>query len=127
MIMMNSLFAPSQQVKVFVKPEALKIQVGSSDVFDLRLQAGEGIHVNTRPSITIESQTKGVELSIKEISKSGEYLDLEKAIEISCKTVGLAPGEYRADFAVGFTYCNDNEGWCRLGKDSSSIEIEVVK
>lgn len=127
MIMVNSLFTPAGDVKVAVKPETLELRNGSDAVFDLRLEAGEGIHVNTRPAITVESQTKGVELSIKELPKSGDYLDLGRPIEVQCKASGLTQGAHRVDFIVGFTYCSDNEGWCRLGRDSSFIEIEVSK
>ncbi len=127
MIMMNSLFAQTGGVKVALKPETHELRNGIGTVFDLQLEAGEGIHVNARPAMTIESQTKGVELSIKELPKTGEYIDLGKPIKVQCNTTGLTAGAHRIDFIVGFTYCNDNEGWCRLGRDSSSIEIRVSK
>lgn len=127
MIIVNSLFTQAGGVKVAVKPETIELRNGSDAVFDLKLEAGEGIHVNTRPVVIVESQSKGVELSIKELPKSGEYVDPGKPIKVQCKAAGLTAGVHRIDFIVGFTYCNDNEGWCRLGRDTSSIEIRVSK
>lgn len=127
MVMISTVLGSTDYVKVEVRPGTLNAENGSAVSFTLRLRASEGIHVNAEPTLTVKSATKGAELSIAEVYKSGDYLDLGKPIKITCKVDGLTPGQQRVNFVLSYTYCSDKEGWCRMGKDSSSIEIHVKK
>lgn len=125
--MMSIILGSKDYVNVQVKPATLEMENGVPVSFDLRLRASEGVHINAQPAVTIKSGTEGAELSIAELPKAGDYLDMQKPIKIRCKVGGLAPGDHRVDFVVGYTYCSDKEGWCRIGSDSASIEIKVKK
>ncbi len=127
MVMMSTVLGSTDYVKVEIRPGTLEAENGSAVSFTLRLRASEGIHVNAEPTLTVRSTTSGAELSIAEIHKLGDYLDLGKPIKITCKVDGLKPGQQRVNFVLSYTYCSDKEGWCRMGKDSSSIEIHVKK
>ncbi len=126
-MMMSVAFGSAGYVKVEVKPATLEVENGTPASFELRLKAGDGIHVNAVPPITIKTTTDGAELSVSDLPRTGDYLDLGRPIKIQCKVTGLEPGLHRVDFVLGYTYCSDNEGWCRMGKDSTSIEIKVKK
>jgi hypothetical protein len=127
MVMISTVLGSTDYVGVKVSPGTLEAENGNTVSFTLRLKASEGIHLNAEPAIIVKSMTNGAELSIAEIHKAGEYLDLAKPIRVSCRVDGLTPGRHRVDFFLSYTYCSDNEGWCRMGKDSSSIEIHVKK
>ncbi len=127
MLMMSTVLGSTDYVGVKVSPGTLEAENGNTVSFTLRLSASEGIHLNAEPTLTVKSATNGAELSIAEVHKSGDYLDLGKPIKITCKVDGLTPGRHRVNFVLRYTYCSDKEGWCRMGKDSSSIEIHVKK
>lgn len=127
MTAISAVFGSTEYVKVEVAPRAMEMQNGKSATFELRLKAEEGIHINARPAVTVESETRGVALSIEEIGESGDRIDLNKPLKVNCKLDGIAPGIHRVDFLLNYTYCSDKEQWCRLGKDSLSIEITVDK
>ncbi len=125
--MLSVILGSTDYVKVQVKPATLEIENGVPASFDVQLRASEGVHINAQPAITIKSETGGADLSVAELPKTGDYLDMDKPIKVRCKVGGLAPGLHRIDFVLGYTYCSDKEGWCRIGRDSSSIEIKVKK
>ncbi len=124
-VMMSIVIGSTDFVKIEVKPRTLEVIESRPASFDVYLRSGEGIHVNAQPAITIKSGTEGVDFSIASLVKAGDYLDLSKPIKIACKVDGLGPGAHRADFVLSYTYCSDKEGWCRMGKDKSSVEIKV--
>ncbi len=127
MVIMSTVFGSTDHVRVEVKPGALQVENGSHAWFYLHMRTSEGIHINAEPAITIKSVTKGAELSVVDLPKAGDYLDLAKPIKVMCGVNSFTPGQHRVDFILSYTYCSDKEGWCRMGKDSASIEIKVKK
>lgn len=125
--MVSVIFGSTDYVKVQVEPATLEIENGVPASFDVRLRASEGVHINAHPAITVKSETEGADLSVANLPKAGDYLDTDKPIKVRCMVGGLSPGFHRIDFVVGYTYCSDREGWCRIGKDASAIEIKVKK
>lgn len=124
---MSATFGSTTYIKVNVQPGRLDMENGMSAAFAVHVHAEKGIHVNAQPTPTIKSETEGAELSIAELPKTGEYLDLQKPIKIQCEVNGMTPGNHTVHFVMGFTFCSDTQGWCSMGNDSSSIEIHIKK
>lgn len=127
MIVMGTLFGTNDYVKVEVVPSSLELENGTAATFGVWLKAGEGVHVNARPAVTVKSETRGADFSIEGIQETGDIVDLNQPLRVECRIDGLAPGTHRVDFLLKYTYCSDKEKWCRMGQDSLSLEIEVKK
>jgi hypothetical protein len=126
-LMMITSIKSADYIKLEVKPAILDVGGDRQGHFEIMLKASEGIHVNSQPAITVRSLTDKVQFAVTDLPKSGDYLDLSRPIKVACDASGLSHGQHRAEFVVSYTYCSDNEGWCRMGKDSISIEIKVAK
>lgn len=124
---MGTVFGSKTYVKVNVQPGKLETENGASVLFAVNVRADTGIHVNAQPEPTIESETEGADFSIAEVPRNGDYLDLGKPIKVRCKVKGMQPGVHTVRFVMGFTFCSDTQGWCSMGKDTSSVEIKIKK
>ncbi len=124
---MSFVFNSKKEVSVEVKPASVEVKNGQSFSFFVRLKSVAGVHINAQPPVSVKSETEGASLTVTEIPKAGEYLDSSKPIKVECKVTGMKAGVHKLNFVVGYTYCSETEGWCRMGKDESSIEIKVKK
>jgi hypothetical protein len=93
----------------------------------VRVKPAEGIHVNAEPPLSIIALDSGISVKLKKVFKSGEYLDPSKPIEVECRADSTDPGPHRFSFVVGYTYCSEKDGWCRMGKDTVFVNVRVKK
>ncbi len=127
LIMIGAMLGTSRYIRVEVAPSVLETEEGIPATFELRLKAGNGIHVNAQPAVSVKSDTKGVSLSIEGMKEIGSQVDLNQPIVVRCGINGLAPGTHVVKFLLNYTFCSDKEEWCRMGNDSLSIEVKVKK
>jgi len=127
-VMTMSVTIDSQKyVTVKVKNNPINVADGKSFLFYVDIKPVEGIHINAQPPISMKLLDHGTTMVVKKIPQSGEYLDLSKPVEIEGNISDLDAGEHKVNFVVSYTYCSEKEKWCRMGKDTVSITLNVKK
>lgn len=126
-VMMTTIAGIPDYVKLQLKPGPVQVENDRPATFEVRLLPNKGIHVNAEPAVNIKSLTEGVRFTIKQLPRKGEYVDPSKPIQVDCSVSGFTPGLHRIEFVLHYTYCSENEGWCRMNRDSAFVEINVKK
>ncbi|MCL5267808.1 MAG: hypothetical protein M1469_06880 [Bacteroidetes bacterium] len=124
---MSLAFEANKYITVEVPTYAVEVENGRPFTFSVKLKTAEGVHVNAQPQISVKSETEGISFRVNTIHKDGDHLDPAKPINIECETDGLATGAHRAKFILRYTYCSDTEKWCRMGSESVTVELKVIK
>lgn len=121
--------SPNSQDYVVVRPKTTMMLVENGKSFRILvdLRAATGIHVNSRPPVSVKSLDDKITATVGTMPDSGEYMDVSKPIEIDCTMNGLPAGRHLARFVIGFTFCSVDAGWCRMGDDTVSITLKVKK
>ncbi|HUI28599.1 MAG TPA: hypothetical protein VLX91_00175 [Candidatus Acidoferrales bacterium] len=118
---------PQKYVVLEVKNNFIDVENGKPFKFLIEVRPSSGIHVNAQPPISVKPCDSAAKVSVKEPPKSGEYLDLSNPIEVECNVTGLDAGSHELGFVVGYTFCSNKEGWCRMSKDTVSVVVRVKK
>ena len=124
---MNVAFNSQKYVVVEVRSKSVEVENEKPFPLFVSIKPAVGIHVNVGPPISIKSPDKSTTLNIKDMPKSGEYLDPSRPIEVEGEIRGVNIGRYKIIFTVGYTYCSEKEGWCRMGNDTVSVTVNVKK
>lgn len=124
---MSIAFDPQKYVGVETKPASIEVENGKRFSFFITLRPASGIHINAEPPISVKPAIDGARLSVREIPKKGDYVDSSKPIKVDCTVTGVGAGLHKISFVVGYTFCSENEGWCRMGKDTLSVSVRVKK
>lgn len=124
---MSFAFGTPGYVTVEVPSSLLEVDDGKAVLFSLKLTPAEGIHVNLEPPVSVKSETHGASFRVVGVEKSGEYLDSEKPVTVECVANGMATGLHRVWILISYTYCSDEERWCRMSNDSAPVELVVKR
>ncbi len=121
-------------VTVEAKSQATSVENGKPFILLLAMKSLNGIHVNVQPPFSIKplvenpgSANGSTTLKLKAIPKKGDYVDLSKHIKVECELTGINPGLHNVRFIVGYTFCSEKEGWCRMGSDTVSVTVNMKK
>ena len=131
---MSVAFNSQKYVAVDAKSQTRNVENGKTFLILVTIKPVDGIHVNAAPPLSIKPLVEDAmsgngltTLGVKAISKKGDYLDLSKPIQVECKVTGINPGLHKINFIVGYTFCSEKEGWCRMGSDTVSVTVKVRK
>ncbi len=129
LILMTMSIAPESQKYVVVELKKPPIEVENGKPFSIfiNMKPSSGIHLNAQPPISVKPLSGSETVNVKELSKSGEYLNSAKPVEVECTITGVSVGPHKMSFIVGYTYCSEKDGWCRMGKDTVSVTVKVLK
>jgi len=129
MITMSVALDSQKYVVVEVKSQSSVVENGKPFFLFFIIKAVSGVHLNAQPPISIKPIGDTTTIKIKGVTeqKSGEYLDVSKPIEVECRLNGAEAASRKLSFEIGYTYCSEKDGWCRMGKDTVSVTVRVKK
>ncbi len=126
-MMMSIAFDSQKYVSVETKPATINAENGRPFSFSIWLRPANGIHINAEPPISVKPTSEGIKASVTDVRRKGDYVDTSKPIKVDCTLIGVDAGLHRMNFVVSYTYCSENEGWCRMGRDTLSVIVRVMK
>ncbi len=120
-------FESGKYVVIDFPSSSVTVENGKPFQFALRLRPAAGIHINSEPRISAESQSAGVSITVASLHTAGDMLDASQPVVLECKTEGLTPGMHDAVFVLRYTYCSDRDKWCRMATDTVRVELKVIR
>ena len=124
---MSIAFDSQKYVSVETSSARIGVKNGKPFLILVRLKPAHGIHINAVPPISVKSASATTAISVRETHKKGDYLDTSMPIEVDCTVTGFDAGLHGISLVVAYTYCSEDEGWCRMGKDTLTVSVRVTK
>jgi hypothetical protein len=129
----HSTVASDSGTRAEVRLARTRVAPGDTTQLLVTFHLGEGIHINAEPPVDIEIVTPDSGVAtigapvLAEALESGA-LDLTTPVRQAVSIPRMQPeGPVPLRVAVSYFYCSDEEGWCKMQTDTSSVSVIVTR
>jgi hypothetical protein len=128
----NTTPAENKYVTCKISLEKQAVRAGSRTQLLISFTPQKGIHVNTKPPMSISfdstSYIANIDTLIVPQSKIPDALDPSKVVKVPFRLKkGIQPGTMKLSGVLTYFYCSDAEGWCSKFKQPFEVTLNITK